>query len=122
MTLVRKAVSAPVERVDDDVFEYVMSDASVDRIGDVVEQNWDLADFQNNPVALFGHRADFPIGKWVNVRVEKGHLKGRLQLAAPGTSQRIDEIIALVKQGILKAVSVGFRPLDSEPLKQAGAG
>jgi phage head maturation protease len=43
-------------------------------------------------------------------------LIGRLKLAAKGTSQRIDEIISLVEQGVLKAVSVGFRPIDREPM------
>lgn len=118
MTVVRKAVSAQPERVDDDAFEYVMSSADVDRMGDVVEQNWTLEDFQRNPIALFGHRSDFPIGTWTKVRVEGGKLKGVLKLAAAGTSQRIDEVTALVKQGILKAVSVGFRPLEHEPLKK----
>ena len=33
-----------------------------------------------------------------------------------GTSARIDEMIGLVEQGILKAVSVGFLPLKSEPI------
>src|SRR5215207_476441 len=118
MTVIRKAVSANVERVDDDAFEYVMSDASVDRMGDIVEQDWTLDDFQRNPIALFGHKSDFPIGTWTKVRVDGGRLKGVLKLAAAGTSQRIDEVIALVKQGILKSVSVGFRPIEHEPLKQ----
>src|SRR5215204_3826463 len=116
MDVVRKAVSADVERVDDDTFEYVMSESSVDRMGDVVEQNWELSDFARNPIALFGHRSDFPIGNWTNIRVEGGKLKGVLKLAARGTSQRIDEVISLVKQGILRSVSVGFRPLSHEPL------
>jgi hypothetical protein len=52
-------------------------------------------------------------------RVEGGKLLGQLRLAAEGTSARIDEIIRLVRQGIIKAVSVGFSPKAKEPLKRS---
>ena len=110
MTIIRKAATSEV-----DGLEFVLSDETVDRMGDVISaKGWDLAWFKKNPIALFGHSSDFPIGKWANVRVEGGKLKGRLVLAAEGTSRRIDELRSLVEQGILRAVSVGFRPLESE--------
>ena len=110
MTIIRKAATAEV-----DGLEFVLSDETVDRMGDVISaKGWDLAWFKKNPIALFGHSSDFPIGKWANVRVEGGKLKGRLVLAAEGTSRRIDELRSLVEQGILRAVSVGFRPIESE--------
>lgn len=100
-----------------DGLEFVLSDATVDRYGDIVEPSgWVLTNFKKNPIALFGHSGGFPIGKWVDVRVEGEKLVGRLALAAKGTSARLDEIISLVEQGILRAVSVGFRPLKSEPI------
>ncbi len=100
-----------------DGLEFVLSDATVDRYGDVVEPaGWDLKSFKSNPIALFGHSASFPIGVWENVRVEGGRLVAKLRLAARGTSTRIDELIGLVEQGILRAVSVGFKPLAAEPL------
>lgn len=103
-----------------DGMEFVLSDATVDRYGDVVDPaGWSLANFKKNPIALFGHSGGFPIGKWADVRVEGGRLVGRLVLAAKGTSSRLDEIISLVEQGILRAVSVGFRPLKSEPIDPA---
>jgi HK97 family phage major capsid protein/HK97 family phage prohead protease len=113
--IVRKAATAEV-----DGMEFVLSDATVDRYGDVVEPTgWDLRSFRKNPIALFGHSASFPIGKWQDVRVEDGKLKGRLEFAKAGTSYRIDELRRLVEQGILKAVSVGFRPLKAEPIDPA---
>lgn len=97
--------------------EFVLSDATVDRVGDVIEPDgWDLKNFKKNPIALFGHNSGFPIGKWENLRVEGGKLIARLKFAAKGTSARIDELASLVEQGILRAVSVGFRPIKSEPL------
>jgi HK97 family phage prohead protease len=112
MTIVHKVVAEK-----GDGMEFVLSDATVDRYGDIVEPDgWVLANFKKNPIALFGHRSDSPIGTWANVHVEGGKLIGRLVLAAKGTSQRIDELIGLVEQNVLRAVSVGFRPIDSDPI------
>src|SRR5918992_891700 len=111
MNIIRKTVA---ER---DGMDFVLSDDTLDRYGDVIEaKGWVLQAFKKNPIALFGHNAGFPIGNWTNVRVEGRKLIGTLQLAAKGTSQRIDELINLVEQGVLRAVSVGFRPLESEPI------
>lgn len=95
--------------------EFVLSDETVDRMDDViVASGWDLTSFKKSPVALFNHRQDFPIGRWRDLRIENNQLLGHLELARKGTSARINEIISLVEQGILKAVSVGFRPLEAK--------
>lgn len=112
MDMIRKTVAG-----GDGGLEFVLSDGTVDRYGDVIDpEGWKLANFRKNPIALFGHSGGFPIGTWTNLRVEGGRLVGRLVLAAKGTSARLDELISLVEQGILRAVSVGFRPLKSEPI------
>ena len=103
--------------------EFILSDATPDRMGDVIEaEGWDLNNFKKNPIALFNHNASFPIGKWVNMRTANGELRSHLQLAPKGTSPRIDEIRALVDADILRAVSVGFLPRQSEPLTKDGHG
>jgi HK97 family phage prohead protease len=97
--------------------EFILSDATPDRYGDVImPDGWDLKNFNKNPIALFGHRSDFPIGRWKNLQVTDGALRGHLVMAPEGTSDRIDELRKLIAAGILKAVSVGFRPIESEPL------
>jgi len=97
--------------------EFVMSDGSIDRMGDVIEpKGWQLEHFKSHPIALFNHDTDQVIGKWANVRVEGGQLRGELELAEAGTSPLVDTIRALVRQNILRAVSVGFRPVEKVPL------
>lgn len=97
--------------------DFVLSDDTVDRYGDIIDaKGWVLTNFKKNPIALFGHSNGFPIGTWANLRVEGNKLIGTLKLAARGTSARIDELISLVEQGILRAVSVGFIPIKSEPI------
>jgi HK97 family phage prohead protease/HK97 family phage major capsid protein len=99
--------------------EFVLSDETPDRLDDVIlSDGWQLENFKRNPIALFNHRSDFPIGKWKNLRVEDKQLRGHLELAPKGTSDRIDEIRKLIDAGILRAVSVGFKPIDSEPINK----
>jgi HK97 family phage major capsid protein/HK97 family phage prohead protease len=97
--------------------EFVMSDETQDRMSDIImSDGWQLDDFKKHAPALFGHKSDFVIGRWANVRVENKQLRGTLELAKKGTSERINEVISLVEQGLLRAVSVGFRPKEFEPL------
>jgi HK97 family phage prohead protease len=97
-----------------DGVEFVLSDETPDRMGDILKvDGWVLDSFLKNPIALLNHRSDQPIGLWSSLRVEGKALRGKLQLAPEGTSDRIDEVIRLVRAGILKAVSVGFRELES---------
>ena len=100
---------------------YVLSDATVDRYGDVIDpRGWQLDWFRRNPIALFNHNANAPIGTWRNIRVDDDALVADFEPAAKGTSQRVDEILSLIEQDILKATSVGFRGIHSEPIKSGG--
>lgn len=111
-TLARSAGSDPLE--------YVMSDETPDRMGDIISvTGWQLANFQKNPIALFGHDPDFIVGKWSNVRVERGQLLGRLELL-PAVSVRLTELHSAINAGVLRAVSVGFRPIEYETLEDDG--
>ena len=97
-----------------DGFDFVISDGSMDRHGTRINPNgWDLSEFNKNPIALWAHgrdpvRGTVPIGRWENVRVEAGRLVGRLVLLGEGKSAFVDELRQLMKQGILRAVSVGM--------------
>lgn len=99
-----------------DAREFVMSTALVDRVGDIVEQDWDLADFRENPIALWHHDVREPIGKWHNVRVLDGELRGYLDIAEEGTSETVDKARSLIDQRILRAVSVGFNFTKAVPI------
>jgi HK97 family phage prohead protease/HK97 family phage major capsid protein len=113
-----KTHAAPVQGM-----EFVLSDETPDRMDDIImSDGWDLKAFSGNPIALFNHNSNFPIGKWKNLRVENKQLRGYLELAPEGTSERIDEIRRLIDADILRAVSVGFRPLASQPRKESDWG
>ncbi len=93
---------------------FIFSDATVDHAGDTIDaKGWDLSVFNKNPVALWSHdSAAPPIGRALNVGVEKGKLIGDIEFAPPEVSEFADSIYRLVDGGYLKAVSVGFRPKD----------
>jgi HK97 family phage prohead protease len=112
-----------VSKAGDDPLVYVMSDETVDRVGDVIKASaWSLKNFVNNPVALFAHDHRFIVGHWTDVKVQGKQLIGRLKLLPKGISERLDEVIAAVEAGILRAVSVGFNadPEEIEPRKDGG--
>jgi HK97 family phage major capsid protein/HK97 family phage prohead protease len=114
--LVKKDMVVREER-GSDPYLFVMSDASVDRYGDIIDQSgWVLSNFRKNPIALFGHSSQLPIGTWSEVKVVDGKLQGRLNLLPAGLVPRVDELRAFIEAGVLRAVSVGFRPLKSEPI------
>lgn len=106
--------------------DVVMSDATVDSFGDVLEcshpDNWDLKRWRKNPIALLNHSSETVIGRYSNTRVENGALRGVLHLAPKGTSPRLDEVRALIDAGILVGVSVGFRPLEYAPIPGSNGG
>jgi HK97 family phage major capsid protein/HK97 family phage prohead protease len=113
MTVIRKTHAS----TETNGMQFVLSDATPDRYGDVIEAaGWELKEFKTNPIALFNHNPDFPIGRWANVKVEKDKLVGELKMAPRGTSARIDELLNLIDAGILRAVSVGFLPDEYEQM------
>lgn len=95
-----------------EVYEFIASDETVDRYGDIVRvDGWDLKAYKANPIVLFGHQHSNPVGIAVKTWIDK-ELKAlmiRIKLADEGTSPFIDSLRKLVKQRIVRAVSVGFR-------------
>lgn len=106
----------------DNPFEFIMSDETVDRLGDVIAlDGWQLGNFRKNPIALFGHDSRFVVGKWINVGVRDGALRGTLELL-PAVSERLREIDSALAAGVLRAVSVGFRAIAVEPIEGSNVG
>jgi HK97 family phage prohead protease len=109
------------ETENERTIRFVASDETVDRYGDVVSADgWDLAHFKKNPIFLWGHNYDQPIGKVVKVGVEDNRLMATARLARKGTTQFIDDTWNLIKEKVVNAVSVGFMvhsEKDYEPIR-----
>ncbi len=94
------------------------STADFDRAGDTISaEAWTkggLGNFEKNPIILFNHDYNKPIGRATGLKVtENGlELKAKISKSAP------DHVAQLVKEGILGAFSVGFRVKDADYLAE----
>jgi HK97 family phage prohead protease len=115
---VRAAVTTKAETVagQSRTKRFVFSDATIDLSGDAIKQDgWQLSDFRKNPVALWSHNSSAPpIGRASNVAVVAGKLMGDIEFAPPDIYPLADTIFRLVDGGYIKAVSVGFMPIEFE--------
>ena len=87
---------------------------SLDRAGDVINHDaWTksggLDGFKQNPVILFNHNYDRPIGRATSMEVSKEGLELGAKI-----SKSAGDIRNLIKDGVLGAFSVGFRVKDAE--------
>jgi HK97 family phage prohead protease len=97
--------------------EFIMSDNSVDRMGDVVEASgWQLDRIKSPPPVLFNHNRDQIVGSWINIRQVGNQLIGRIAWADFSNWPQGRYIRDLVRGGFLRTVSVGFAPVERQPL------
>jgi HK97 family phage prohead protease len=94
------------------------STEGVDRQGDIIVQaGIDTSSFmRTGGTVLWQHDPDQPIAKCLSIGVENGSLKAMAQFPEAGISPKADEIYGLVRAGIINATSIGFAPLQSEPI------
>lgn len=88
------------------------STISEDRAGDIIPMSaWEnkeaLDNYLKNPIILFQHDHDEPIGKMVDYQVDETGLFVEIEIF--NVDQRVYK---LVKEEVLKAFSVGFRMKD----------
>ena len=86
---------------------------SMDRVGDVINHDaWTksggLENFEKNPIILFNHDYNKPIGRATSMEVNNDGLELGAKI-----SKSAGEIKDLIKDGVLGAFSVGFRVKDA---------
>ena len=123
--LERRTAAAGDPEVDPRRFSFVLSTPAQDRNGRIVVQDWELDDFEKNPIVLWNHAdgsgdwcADleideyFPIGRGENVRVEGGQLVGDVVIASERANPLAERIFHALNEKILSACSVGWDPRE----------
>ena len=113
-TAQRKTLTASVQAKGSGIVAKISTD-SVDRDGEVlIPQGMNSQDFEKNPVLFYNHEYDQPVGKVENLKRTDGAVYGTLSFAQRPDGFQGDffpEFVeALVRQGIIKGVSVGFTP------------
>lgn len=109
---------ATIEKAEADDFIAVASTAAEDRHGEVVSvEGWDLKSFKKNPVLLWAHdHTEMAVGVATKVWVEgtgkaaKLMIKGKIHDA----TEKARALKQLVKDEVIKTMSVGFRPLEMD--------
>ncbi len=101
-----------VDSSDDDkiIITGLASTDAVDRSGDVILHSaWGegIKNYKANPILLFNHDYNSPIGKVTDIKILKEGLKitGEIYKAA-------GNVYELIKSGVLSAFSVGFMPSE----------
>ena len=93
------------------------STADFDRAGDSISADaWTkggLDNFEKNPIILFNHDYNRPIGRATQVKASKDGLELTAKI-----SKAANDVAELVKDGVLGAFSVGFRVKDADYLEE----
>jgi HK97 family phage prohead protease len=120
-TIIRKRMDVEVKASGKNTYIFTASTVAVDRMGDTIEQTgWELQNFLKNPVIPWGHNyAEPPIGKSVRTWISDDKLQIEVEFASKiyPFAKLIED---LVREGFLKSVSVGFRPIKAEPNDDGG--
>lgn len=111
--------SANIAAEDEMMIEGVANAADPDRGRELILSSaWNTDNFELNPIILFNHNHNWPIGSCVEYKVEDQGLYYRACIGKPTAYPELTETQemcrSLLAQGILRASSVGFMPLNIE--------
>jgi hypothetical protein len=105
------SIYGAVKSVDEKerTIDFVLSDFTEDRHGEKVDQSWDFADFDKNPVALECHNMNKrAIGQVVKHDVIDGALEVRVKFFEAELNPESEALWKLYKSGAQRAISAGF--------------
>lgn len=105
---IRTKYSAYLEKADNDIYTFVMSQEIVDRDGElVVLDGLDINEFLKNPQLFYNHESrNYPIGLVKSIRREGNKLIGDVWLNQITEESKI--VKQLIDAGNLKTGSIGF--------------
>ena len=118
MTLTHKLLdSTSLTLADRRCVSVICSTSDPDRAGDVIVQSGiDLTAYRKNPVVLWGHSADVPIARAIEIDIKGGKLQATVQFPPEGDDEDADWVYGKIWAGIVNATSVGFIPKEYEPI------
>lgn len=113
-----------IKGTSEDAREFVgiASTPTPDRVGDIVEPKGAI--FTLPVPLLWQHDQKSPIGEITEARVSSTGIQVRARVFKASQSrtlmERLDEAWESIKLGLVKGLSIGFRPSEYEPLKDTG--
>lgn len=117
MDKIFKSVPLSATKGKGDNLIFTISTNTPDRDEDILEpKGAQLKNYKKNSVVLFAHDYhSLPIGKSVNIQTMDDHIEAEVEFAP---TQFAQEVRTLCEQGFLSAASVGFIPIESEPIEE----
>jgi HK97 family phage prohead protease len=109
----------------DGTLDVIASDGTIDRYGDVIEPGgWDLTAYRRNPVILVDHdyRVSRIVGAAERVEILDDALLVRILLDPADSNPTAGMVRSRLEAGSLRTVSVGFVPLEWEPILHVESG
>lgn len=121
MTIVRQMMPASIKMMGEDEVEVRVSTAVRARDGHIlIPQGARLDNYRRNPVVLWNHDVSAPpVARSESIAVEGEEIVSRAKFPPLGISARADEIRGLTKAGFINGASIGFDPIDGEPIEKA---
>ena len=107
-----KELPSSGDKIDSVYIEGYASTTDIDRMGDVIPSSvWEkgIQNYLKNPIILFQHDHDDPVGRTVEHRIDGAGLWIKARISAAAT-----EVFDLIRDNVITAFSVGFRILDAE--------
>src|SRR3990167_8418958 len=121
MNRIKKAFSSIIKEIDvaKRTLTAVISTGTVDRMGDIVEpEGVSFKNFNKNPVVAWAHNYTMPpIARALWVRRIDKTIVSKMEFAK---TEFAEEIFQLYQGGFLRAFSIGFSPIEKEPIDKDG--
>lgn len=98
--------------IETGTFDVVITTENLDRYNEVIKlDGWELEHYRKNPIVLWGHDHNQPIGMATSVEIIDGKMVARGKFAP---TEKAQEVRKLYDFGIIKATSVGFIEKERE--------
>lgn len=116
MTLIRGYSQFEIKAVDDStgILEGIASTPSTDRMGDIVEPKG--AQFKLPLPLLWQHNAREPLGHVLSAKITDAGIWIKAQISL-GVLPEIDRAWTLIKAGLVRGLSIGFRSIEEQDIK-----
>ena len=114
--IVKRAQADAASGEDPSSLRFVLSTDTPDLMGDVVVQSG--LEIPDRLPAQIDHAGSMwsAVGKWVDVERDAHRTLATLDLLPEGTSKAADLVRGMAKAGLRLAASIGFQPLEWEPV------
>jgi HK97 family phage prohead protease len=99
---------------------FKISSGAMDRDGDIIDpKGWQTDTYMTNPIVLFAHDyKSLPVARAISLSKTDTSLIATAEFPKKGVYPFADTVYDMVKGGFLNATSVGFKPLEYEPIEK----